>query len=127
MSELHLYPVQKRECWTHTNMISVMREIENYVLNSSIALTSAYDKLVEKLRAELLAWQHVKPQLIQVYQPQIVSQGESPKSPSDSAKEWDDAQTILPGTVGAGTFECVTHPTESVAEPCQGVQVVSNT
>ena len=49
MSELHLYPVQERECWTHTNMISVMREIENYVLNSSIALTSAYDKLEPSL------------------------------------------------------------------------------
>ena len=30
-------------------MMSVVREIEDYVLDSPIALTSAYDKLVEKI------------------------------------------------------------------------------
>ena len=34
-------------------VMSVMREIEDYVLDSPIALTSAYDK-VEKIRATLL-------------------------------------------------------------------------
>ena len=73
--------------------MSVMREIEDYVLDSPIALTSSYDKLVEKLRAALLARQQYHPQLVEVYQPQIVqaSGGERPRSPSDSAEEWDDA------------------------------------
>ena len=75
-----------------------MREIEEYFLDSPIALTSAYDKLVEKFWDALLARQNFQPQLVEVYQPQIVSEGESPKSPSDSSKEWDDAQTILQGT-----------------------------
>ena len=53
-------------------MMSVMREIEDYVLDSPIALTSSYDKLVEKLRAALLgvlARQQYHPQLVEVYQP----------------------------------------------------------
>ena len=70
-----------------------MSEIEDYVLDSPIALTSSYDKLVEILRAALLARQQYNPQLVEVYQPQIVqaSGGEHPRSPSDSAEEWDDA------------------------------------
>ena len=72
-----------------------MREIEDYVLESPIALNSAYFELVEKFRAALLALQHFQPHLVEVYQPQIVSEEESPKSPSDSA---DDAQNILLGT-----------------------------
>ena len=59
-------------------MMSVMHEIEDYVLDRPIAVTSAYDKLVEKFRAAFLARQHFQPQLVEVYQPQI---GESPKSP----------------------------------------------
>ena len=41
-------------------LMSVMREIEDYVLDSHgpIALTSAYYKFVEKFRAALLAQQH---------------------------------------------------------------------
>ena len=64
-------------------MMSVMREIEDYVLDSPIALTSSYDKLVEKLRAALLARQQYHPQLVEVYQPQIVQTrgGERPRSP----------------------------------------------
>ena len=72
------------------------------VLESPITLISAYYKLVEKFRVVSLAWQHLRPQVgsVEVYQPQIVqvSEGESPKTPSDSAKEWGDAQTIISGT-----------------------------
>ena len=79
--------------------MTIMREIEDHVLDSPIILTSAYDKLVEKFRTALLARQHFQPQLVQVYQPKIMSEGELPKSPSDSANERDDAlyhaQTIL--------------------------------
>ena len=32
-----------------------------------------------------------------------VSEGESPKSPSDSTEDWDNAPTILPGTYEGGT------------------------
>ena len=89
MSELHLYVVRERKFWTDSDMMSVMREIEDYVLDRPIAKTSAYDKLVEKFQAALLALQHYHHQLVEVYQPQIVqlevSEGESPKSPSDSA------------------------------------------
>ena len=64
-------------------MMSVMREIEDYVYDSPIMLTSAYDKLVKTFRAALLARKHSHPQLVEVYQPQIVqvSEGESPESP----------------------------------------------
>ena len=81
-----------------------MCKIEYYVNEtrdeSPIVITSAYDKLVEKFRAAHLAWQQYHPQLVKVYRPQIVqvSEGESPKSFSDSAAEWDDAQIILPCT-----------------------------
>ena len=51
MSELRLYVVRERRFWTDADMMSVMREIEDYVLDSPITLTSAYDKLVEKFRA----------------------------------------------------------------------------
>ena len=96
MSE-RLCIVRERSFWTSGDMMSVMREIEDYVLDSPIALTFAYDELIEKFRAAFLALQHFHPQLVEVYQPQIVSEGESPKSPSDSAEEKDDAQTIIPG------------------------------
>ena len=70
--------------------MSVMREIEDYVLDCPTVpsrWTSAYEKLVEKFWAALLVRQHFQPQLVEVYQPQIVqvSKGESPKSHSDSA------------------------------------------
>ena len=62
-------------------------------MDNLIALTSSYDKLVEKLRAALLARQQYHPQLVEVYQPQTVqaSGGERPWSPSDSAEEWEDS------------------------------------
>ena len=55
-------------------MMSVMREIEDYVLDNPIKSTSAYDKLVEIFRAALAARQHPhpSPQLVEVYQPLIV-------------------------------------------------------
>ena len=73
--------------------MSIMREIKDYVLDSPFALTSVYYKLVEEFRAALLAQQQHHSQLVEVYQPQIMqlSKVESPKSPSDSAEEWDDA------------------------------------
>ena len=43
-------------------MMSVMREIEEYVLNSPIKITSAYDKLVENFRSALPARQRSHPQ-----------------------------------------------------------------
>ena len=88
--------------------MSVMREIEDYVLDSPITLTSAYDKLVEKFLAALLAWQYSHPHLVGAYQPQImqVSEGESPKSPSNPAEKWGDAQTII-----QGTYVRMWHPT----------------
>ena len=42
-------------------MMSVMHKIEDYVLDSPIASTYAYDKLVEKFWAALLSWQHFHP------------------------------------------------------------------
>ena len=58
--------------------MSAMREIEDYVLDSPIALPSAYEKLVKKYLAALLARQHFQPQLVEVHQAQIMSEGESP-------------------------------------------------
>ena len=100
MSGLRLYFVRERKFWTSCDMMSVMSEIDDYVLDSPIALTSAYDTLIGRFLAALLARQQYHPQLVEVYQPQIVqvSEGESPKSPSDSAEEWDDAQTMHQGT-----------------------------
>ena len=72
MSELRLYVVRERKFWTvrtSCDILSVMREIEDYVLDSPIALNSPYDKLVEKNWAALLARQQYHPQLVEVYQP----------------------------------------------------------
>ena len=102
MSELRLYAVQERSFWTSCDMMSAMRDIEDYVLDRPITLTSAYDKLVEKFRVVLLALQRSHPQLelVEIYKTanRASEQIESPKSPSDSAEEWGDAQTIIPGT-----------------------------
>ena len=76
MSELCLYLVQERGLLTSCNMnhmMSVLREIEDFVLDSPILLTSTCEKLVEKFRAALLARQKYHPQLVKVYQPQIVN------------------------------------------------------
>ena len=92
MSELRLYAVQQDELCRHTNMtrMSVMREIEDYVLDRPLTLTSAYYK---KMSA---ACSH--PQLVNQHQTMQVDEAESPQSPSDSAEEWVDAPTLLPGT-----------------------------
>ena len=67
-------------------------------------------KLVEKLWAALLAWQHFQPQLqvVEVYQPQIVSEGESPESPSDSADSAQRSEMMHRRYSWARTFECGT-------------------
>ena len=112
MSELHLYVVQGSNFWTFCYMMSVMHEIEDYVLDSPITLTmpTMTNKLVENIRTgrdgrarpcnRLQARQQYHLQLVELYQPHIVqvSERQSPKSPSDSTEEWDDAQTICAGT-----------------------------
>ena len=72
MSEHRLYVVQQRSFWTSGDMMSVIREIEDYVLDSPIMLTSAHVKLVEKFRVVLLALYLFHPQLVEVYQPPFV-------------------------------------------------------
>ena len=42
MSELSLYVVRERRFCTYCNMMSVMHEIEDYVLDSPIATNSSY-------------------------------------------------------------------------------------
>ena len=66
--------------------LQLMREIEDYVLNSLITLTSANDNLVEKFRATLLARQISHPQYFEVYQSQLAREGMSPRPPSDSCE-----------------------------------------
>ena len=50
--ELRVYAVRERKCWTKTD---VLKEVEDYALDSPLPLFSAYDKLAEKLRAALEA------------------------------------------------------------------------
>ena len=74
-----------------------MREFEDYVLDSPITLTSAYDNHVEKFRAALLARQISHPRLVEFYQSKLANNGVCPQSPSHFSQEWDDAPKILPG------------------------------
>ena len=51
--ELRVYAVRERKCWTKTEILDVLKEVEDYALDSPLPLFSAYDKLAEKLRAAL--------------------------------------------------------------------------
>ena len=45
--ELRVYAVRERKCWTETEILHVLKEIEDYALDSPLPLFSAYDKLAE--------------------------------------------------------------------------------
>ena len=53
--ELRVYAVRERKCWTKTEILDVLKEVEDYALDSPLPLFSAYDKLAEKLLAALEA------------------------------------------------------------------------
>ena len=53
--ELRVYAVRERKCWTETEILDVLKEVEDYALDSPIPLFSAYDKLAEKIRTALEA------------------------------------------------------------------------
>ena len=46
--ELRVYAVRERKCWTETEFLDVLKEVEDYALDyadSPLPLFSAYDKL----------------------------------------------------------------------------------
>ena len=53
--ELRIYAVRERKCWTETEILNVLKEVEDYALDSHLPLFCAYDKLAEKFRAALEA------------------------------------------------------------------------
>ena len=55
--ELRVYAVGERKCWTETKILDVLKEVEDYALDSHCPLPSicAYDKLAEKSRTALEA------------------------------------------------------------------------
>ena len=63
--ELHVY-VRERKCWTETEILDVLKEVEDYALDSPLPLFSAYDKLAEKFRTSLEARISYRHLLVQV-------------------------------------------------------------
>ena len=84
--------------------MSVMREIQDYVLDSPIALIFEVlrqllpGQTVKKFRAAIPARQRSHLQRVYQHQTVQVNEEESAQSRSDSAVEWDNAQTLVPGT-----------------------------
>ena len=58
--------VRERKCWTETEILDVLKEVEDYVLDSPLPIFSAYDKLSEKFRAALEARISYRHLLVQV-------------------------------------------------------------
>ena len=51
--ELRVYTVRESKCWTETEILDVLKEVEDYALDSPLPSFSAYDKLTEKFRTAL--------------------------------------------------------------------------
>ena len=64
--ELRVYAVRERKCWTETEILDVLKEAQDYALDSPLPLFSAYDKLAEKFRTALEARISYRHLLVQV-------------------------------------------------------------
>ena len=99
--ELRVYAVRERKCWTETEILDVLKEVEDYALDSPLPLFSAYDKVAEKFRTALEARISYRHLLVQV------SEGDRP--PKDTSEEeieeWNASAVIIPSVdPGYGTY-----------------------
>ena len=99
--ELRIYAVRESKCWTETEILNVLREVEDYALDSPLQLFCACDKLAEKFRTALKARISYCHLLVQV------SKGDRP--PKDTSEEeieeWNaSAVIILSVDPGYGTY-----------------------
>ena len=79
-------------CWTETKILDVLKEVEDYALESPVPLFYAYDKLAEKIRAALqarISYQHL---IVQV------SEGDHPPKDisKDEIEEWNASAVKIP-------------------------------
>ena len=105
--ELRVYAVRERKCWTETEILDVLKEVEDYALDSPLPLFSAYDKVAEKFRTALEARIRYRHLLVQV------SEGDRP--PKDTSEEeieeWNASAVIVPSVdPGYGTYVRMWNP-----------------